>query len=484
MGTGWVPARYQGGTQSGQPIVQQREHFFTTTTSLTELDLLTIDYTKPYPRQRFLPYNDLPQGIIKFNIDQQPRFQDFTDCGFDLLMRLERIDGQGAPVEVPVNRDYELKVLFDMPALQAEKIYDISIVARREATPTQLANETRPACQLTPANLQLLMPNVANVNTADYQTTVSLNGYAGMQQYTQLDPTAAMAAAGIEGSVTQEKVLHTIHFRTSKYATGAAKLNSIQSVSVTPVNAYVPHYTQNGGWAVLKDLRIALTAGEGFDRYEVLGHPFVSSGSFTSAVYEFGSDHCTYDGNYGSLWAGRVCSEIYGLVQQGSGMGSTGGGSLFNPAQAAVAGFAGSLPKLGKVDLRTDATAPAGIRHLQPLLSDAEVGLSGSSTSSSTTPTSFPVFQPPYDPFAPTLPVQPTPATTRLELIWRPERAAYEALTMIQNNQLGLSKPPAGYLFPNMTDGNYPLHIRLNNISNSIVQSTSGSRTLQLNIDL
>jgi len=484
VGTGWQAARYLQGTQSGQPIVQQREHFFTTTTSLTELDLLTIDYTKPYPRQRFLPYNDLPQGIIKFNIDQQPRFQDFTECGFDLFMRMERIDGQGAPVEVPVNRDYELKVLFDMPTLQAEKIYDISIVARREATPTQLQNETRPACQLSPSNLQLLMPNVVNVSTAEYQTTVSLDSYAGMQQYTAFDPTGAMAAAGIEGTVTQEKKLHTIHFRTSKYATGAAKLNSIQPVGVTPVNTYAPYYTQNGGWVVLKDLRIALTAGEGFDRYDVLGHPFVASGSFTSAVYEFGSDHCTFDGSYGNVWTGRVCSEIYGLVQQGSGMGSTGGGSLFNPAQAAVVGFASSLPKLGKVDLRADATAPAGIKHLEPLLSDSEVGLSGSTTTTSTTPTTFPVFQPLYDPFAPTMPIQPTPATTRLELVWRPERSAYEALTMIQNNQLGLPKPPAGYQFPHMTDGNYPLHIRLNNISNSIVQSTSGTRTLQLNIDL
>lgn len=482
VGTGWVPARYLQGTQAGQPIVQQREHYFTTTTSLTELDLLTIDYTKPYPRQRFLPYNDLPQGIIKFNIDQQPRFQDFTSCGFELFMRLARIDGQGTPVEVPVNTDHELKVLFDMPVMQAEKIYDLSIVARREATPTQLQNETRPACKLSPSNLQLLMPNVANVNTATYQATVNLDTYAGMQQYTAFDPTVAMAAAGIEATVVQEKTLHTIHYRTSKYATGAAKLNSIQPVSVTPVTTYAPYYTRNGGWEALKDLRIALTAGEGFDRYDVLGHPFVASGSFTSAVYEFGSDHCSFDGSYGNAWTGRVCNEIYGLVQQGNGMGSTGGGSLFNPAQVAVAGFVNSLPKLGKVDLRTDATAPAGIKHLQPLLSDAEVGLSGSTTS--TTPTSFPVFLPPYDPFAPTMPIQPAPATTRLELVWRPERSAYEALTLIQNNPMGLPKPPVGYQFPHMTDGNYPLHIRLNNISNSIVQSTSGTRTLQLNIDL
>ena len=484
VGTGWQPALYQQGSQAGQPIRQVREHFFTTTTSLTELDLLTIDYTKPYPRQRFLPYNDLPQGIIKFNIDQEPRFEDYTACGFDLFMRMARTDGQGTPVEVPVNRDYELKVLFDMPAMQAEKVYALSIVARREATPTELRNETRPACQLSPGNLQLLLPNVVNVNTAAYQATVNLDNYAGMQQYTAFDPTTVQAIAGIEGTVVQEKTLHTIHFRTSKYATGATKLNSIQTVSVTPVNTYAPYYTQNGGWVALKDLRIALTAGEGFDRYDVLGHPFVASGSFTSAVYEFGSDHCSFDGSYGNAWTSRVCNEIYGLVQQGNGMGSTGGSMPFNPAHVAVAGFVNSLPKLGKVDLRTDATSPAGIKHLQPLLSDAEVGLSGSTPTASTTPTSFPVFLPPYDPFAPTMPVQPAPATTRLELVWRPERSAYEALTLIQNNPMGLPKPPVGYQFPHMTDGSYPLHIRMNNSSNSIVQSTTGTRTLQLNIDL
>jgi len=82
------------------------------------------------------------------------------------------------------------------------------------------------------------------------------------------------------------------------------------------------------------------------------------------------------------------------------------------------------------------------------------------------------------------LPFQPAPATTRLELLWRPERAAYTALSMIKQSPLSPRKPAAGYQFPFMTDGNYPLHIRLNNISNSIVESTTGNRTLQLNIDL
>lgn len=97
VNSSWKPARYLQGAQAGQPIREVREHFFTTTTSLTELDLASIEYTKPYPRQRFLPYNDLPQGIIKFNVDQKPRFDDYNSCGFELFMLMERIDGQGTP---------------------------------------------------------------------------------------------------------------------------------------------------------------------------------------------------------------------------------------------------------------------------------------------------------------------------------------------------------------------------------------------------
>lgn len=478
VNSSWKPARYLQGAQAGQPIREVREHFFTTTTSLTELDLASIEYTKPYPRQRFLPYNDLPQGIIKFNVDQKPRFDDYNSCGFELFMLMERIDGQGTPVEIPVITDYELKVYFDMPTMQAEQIYAMSIVARRERTPTQLQNETRPACQLSPSNLQMLMPTALNVPSSPAYANVNLGNYSGMQQFTPFNANGAMAAMGIEGKVVQEKILHTIHYRTSKYATGLAKMNSIEAVSVTPTNALLPHYLNSStvymGWASVQDLQIALTAGEGFDRYDILGHPFVSSGSMTAAVYQFNGDHCSFDGSYGSTWTGRVCTEIYGLAQQGSGNGT-----------GPMSPFARSLPSMGEVSLRTDGTAPAGVKHLQDLLSDAEVGISGSSPAQSTTPTTFPMFQPPYNPMGGGyLPFQPAPATTRLELLWRPERAAYTALSMIKQSPLSPRKPAAGYQFPFMTDGNYPLHIRLNNISNSIVESTTGNRTLQLNIDL
>lgn len=485
VGTGWVAARYLQGTQAGQPIVQQREHFFTTTTSLTELDLLTIDYTKPYPRQRFLPYNDLPQGIIKFNIDQQPRFQDFSDCGFDLFMRLTRIDGQGPPVEVPVNRDYELKVLFDMPTLQAEKIYDISIVARREATPTQLQNEIRPACQLTPDNLQLLMPNVANVNTADYQATVSLGNYAGMQQFTTPDPALLMAAGGIEGTVVQEKKLHTIHFRTSKHATRVAKMKSLQLAAVTPVTAYMPHYLQNGGTVPVRDIRITLTGNEGFDRYDVEGHPFVESGSFTSPVFAFGSQHCNPDNDYSSPWVGNVCNAVYGLLPQGNGMPAEGG--AFGGYGAMAQGLndlASSLPSLGTVQVARDHGRHSGYKHVEPLLSDAELGISGTTPGANNfSGLTFPVFSAPYDP-AGSFGSHGSSAPTRLELWWRPERAAYQALTTIQQTAPSIYKPPAGFQFPQMTSGQYQLFIQVVTVNNAQQTISQGNRTLKFNLDL
>lgn len=485
-GINWQPALYQEGSQAGQPIREVREHFFTTTTSLTELDLLTIDYTKPYPRQRFLPYNDLDQGVIKFNIDQKPRFDDYRDCGFDLFMRLSQVDGQGTPVEVPVNADYELRIFYEMPVMQPEKIYDLSIVARREATPTELQNESRPACQLTPASLELLVPNVVNVPGMGDFGNVSLAGYAGLQNYTPLNTSALLAGLGIEGTVTQEKILHTIYYRTSKYATGLEKLNSIQVVEAKPFQRILGHYTNNAynymGPVFLNDWTIAITAGEDFDEYDMLGYSFTESGSFTSAVYAFDGEDCVPYGTYDRPWIGQVCNEIYGLMPQG-GHPTLGDGPFGAPSMTGVTGFIGSLPRIGKIELLADASAPGGIKHLKPLLSDGEVGLSGASTDQGTQPTFFlPPFQQPYDPLMQGFPFTASPPTTRLELVWRPETNAYTALTMIQNNTYGLPKPPAGYQFPHLTPGNYPLQIFLHNMSNTNVQSTSGSRTLQIPI--
>ncbi len=486
-GTGWQAARYTTGTKAGQPIRQQREHFFTTATSLTELEMATIDYTKPYPRQRFLPYRDLQQGIIKFNVDQKTRFQDFASCGFDLVMRMQRVDGQGTAVEVPVNTDHELKILFNVPTMQASTIYDISIVARREATPTQLREETRPACQLSPSNLQLLIPNVANVPNGNEFASVDLGNYAGMQQYTQLDHIAAMAAAGIEGTIVQEKVLHTIHFRTSEHPTAMAKLKALQVGVITAGSGTMPHYRVASGTAPVRSFTITLSGDEGFDRYDLLGHPFVASGSFTSPVYTFASDHCNGTGDYGNAWTGQVCNEIYGLLTSstnnpGNGMPGGGRGGAMGQPPPLPTGLASSLPSLGTVTLVSMMGRGGGYKHMEPLLSDAEVGLSGASTSGSNySGLTFPVFgstaPPPFNPGH-----GGSAAPVRLELSWAPERAAYEALSLIQKNAPSAFRPAANYIFPRMPNGKYPLHIGVSNMSSTQQESSVGSLTLQLNI--
>lgn len=485
--TGWEAARYTAGTQVGQPIRQMREHFFTTTTSLTELELATIDYTKPYPRQRFLPYSDLQQGVIKLNRDQKPRFQDFTACGFDLFMRMERVDGQGTPVEVPVNTDHEMRVYFNMPAMQGETIYDISMVARREATPTQLREETVPACQLSPSNLQLLLPTVINVPNSDHNTTVNLGNYAGMQQYTGFNIDDAMAAMGIEGTIVQEKVLHTIHFRTSKHSTAVGKMKSIQVGAVTATAGTMPHFRVAASTAPVRSFTITLSGDEGFDRYDLLGHPFVESGSFTWPVYTFAGDHCNGSGTYGHPWSEQVCDEIYGLLPSGSssnaggGMPGGGRGGVMGQPPPLPPGLASSLPSMGNVKIVSMMGRGGGYKHMEPLLSDAEVGLSGASTSGSNySGLTFPVFggtgPAPFDPGR----GSGTPA--RLELSWAPERAAYEALSLIQKNAPSTFRPAANYIFPRMPNGTYPLYIGVSNMSSSLQNTSVGSRTLSLTI--
>src|SRR5690554_4940879 len=55
----WEPHTYISGENEGEPIKEIKEHIFTTSTNLTEISPIYVDYTFPYERQRFYPYEHL-----------------------------------------------------------------------------------------------------------------------------------------------------------------------------------------------------------------------------------------------------------------------------------------------------------------------------------------------------------------------------------------------------------------------------------------
>ncbi|MCA1763642.1 MAG: hypothetical protein LC664_11715 [Flavobacteriales bacterium] len=143
----WEDALYLEGPNQGEPISQRKEHIFTTTTNLTEIDHLFVDYTLPYDRQRYYPYNHLDRGHVKFNVDHEAKFQDFEECGFEIFTEFEPVNG-GNVQRVEVTRENLLKIRYDIANLAPSTIYEMRVIAERETTPAELEDEDNANCQL------------------------------------------------------------------------------------------------------------------------------------------------------------------------------------------------------------------------------------------------------------------------------------------------------------------------------------------------
>lgn len=378
----WAIATYTEGDNQGEPIMEKKIHQFNTGSNLTEIEEMFVDYTLPYPRQRYYPYEYLSTGKIKFNVDQEPKFQDFETCGFEIYAEFNPVDGSAPPPRQKVARSKWMQADFDMASLNSETIYKLEIVAERRVTPMQVEMMDNEACAL---------PNADGTSDsfsgflADNGIGVKLVKFSGMPPKGLANATAntnpkinlgpATSNMGdsfstMNDTITHRKVLFTIYFRTSKYATPEEKMNAMTISEFTLTPKYVNlEYVPN---TIVKDVVLKMDGGEGFDKYDLFGHSYETQE--TKEYFRFSGPSCRSISHSGlasdvAEWFQATCPAYIntaGLPQNHS--------SAVDARNEMISEMQDILPGLD-LDFETDPSNYAGVKHIKPLLSDTEVGL-------------------------------------------------------------------------------------------------------------
>ncbi len=417
----WVTATYTDGNKKGQPIVEKKVHQFKTGSNLTELEEMFVDYTLPYPRQRFYPYEYLNNGKIKFNVDQKPKFQDFNTCGFKIYAEFTPVDGSVQPPRQKVDPySHSLEARFKMAALNPETIYKLQIVAERRISSLDLMLIDNPKCELPTVDedgnwdgalggyfaengINIDLGNFTGIVDPSFGGPVSLgsgsfsgssgssSNSSGLANQQVLNSGAIMMPSTLNlgpanngigdlismmnDTIVHRKILFTIYFRTSKYSTPEEKMETI-SVSkfyITPAaysSDYIPPTT-------VQDVLIKIDSDEGFDKYDLFGHEYRTPE--TKEYFRFkgrdGSEVSGVDIDDATeleLWFFKYGKKILPLIPDFLNPGHAPQNQAWNDMMSENWFL---LPDLSDVDFEADPENYMGVKHLEPLLSDEEVGL-------------------------------------------------------------------------------------------------------------
>lgn len=398
----WEQANYTEGDHQGEPIKESKTYVFETGGNLTEIEPLNVDYTLPYPRQRFYPYEYLSTGKIKFNISHEAKFQDFNTCGFEIYAEFTPVDGSAAPPRQKVDRPQPLIAEFNMTALEPEKIYKLEIIAERKVTEMQLMQYDNPTCKLpgsdggSNALSEYIAGNGIEIDLGNFNGMASPSSGGQMSMGSGSSggsgsSNSGMALAGpslvnsgivapqtlnlgpanndvgdmfsmMNDTVTHRKKLFTIYFRTSKFSTPEAKMESVKVSEFT----MEPHYLslQNIPQTIVQDVSIKIDCEEGFDKYDLFGHDYQTQE--TMEYFRFSGPSCRSISHSGLAqnvtdWFQVVCPSIVGLQE------STGFDQMITQAQDVMPGL--------DLEFESDPSNYTGVKQIEPLLSDAEVGL-------------------------------------------------------------------------------------------------------------
>lgn len=525
----WTPATYLTGENAGSPIIETVSHTFKTETNLTEIEELFVDYTLPFPRQRFYPYGYLNVGKIDFNVDQEAKFQDFESCGFDIHAEFTPLNPAGNTERKPVTRPNLLEARFDMASLSPETIYRLEIVAERRTTTSELYAETNQNCAMN--NSQdvdnLLASHGLNVNLNNINQSPILPGLNPLSNNIGIN-NIGIIGSGIGGSsnsadsITQRKILYTIHFRTSKYATPQEKLNSI-SVAEVNMNSTNLFIFNSGTHLILKDAHIKINCGEGFDKYDLFGHDYPSNE--TREYFRAYGPGCNSSGLGSAVhnWYESTCYELYSY---GSSPGNDNFNSSNDPfvqaAQAAQA-MADGQRQLWEIDFRSDPANYTGTKYVQPLLSDVELGLAEPTTVGTYVPMLLPLYVGTFGQesagnnsggsmgagnsgFGLTLPPIQGSAfgnfnpnqnintgvigaeminfggEPELELVFKPDRTAYEMRIFLMNNFMFNYNPSGPFVHP--PSGIYPIRFDLSNTNYDANPGNANNQSKTFDINL
>lgn len=525
-GSNWSQALYTEGDNQGKPIVETKTHVFQTGTNLTEIEEMHVDYTLPYPRQRFYPYEYLSTGKIKFNISHEAKFQEFNTCGFEIYAEFAPVDGSAPPPRQKVDRPGPLVAAFEMSVLEPEKIYKLEIVAERSVTKTELAQFSNPVCKLPTLDEDGSMESALSEYIAGKGIEVDLVNFTAISGLPFGGPMPVASGSSSGGSaasgqgmvlagqnmtsigmtmpptfnlgpanknigdlfsvendiVTHRKVLYTIYFRTSKFSTPEAKMETIKVSEFTLEPQYLTllHLQPQ---TIVKDVSIKIDCEEGFDKYDLFGHDYPTQE--TKEYFRFSGPSCasiSHSGLAGDIeeWFQRVCGVILNADR-------------FIGHETAADSYNENLQELQEntpgldLEFKSDPSNYSGVKLVYPLLSDTEVGLGSSDVSSSYSAlplfgsatiagSGYVVVNPRWYTGASSVSLAPTTHTVdgsggdpELEIIYELDRRAAGRYNYSMTNNPDITGYYNSDDFPYVHPpaGNYPLTIRLMNVPES-----------------
>lgn len=460
----WQTYTMATGNNAGEELAVEEINYFTTGDAPNYIDPQYVDFTKPYDRQRYFTYEDMENGLLKFNIQLKPIFDQYSNDGYDLFVRYTPISSNGPSSEVQINLDYELKCYYSIPQLQPETIYRLEVLARKEVPQNNLIAYGGSSSSSNTASSGFSLQGVNSGGTG----TISLSTIYANNNYSNLN----LIQSSGSGNVTiEEERIYRLHFRTSKYAHMSDKVNSVNLANTSHQTKIAPSYGELGltMFNNYEQFRLQFTSGERFDVFDIEGHPFKASGSFTWSSVRF------YDGLWNrdlpfDVWFSKARRDVYmnggSSGSNGPGAGGFGGGN--NPAMNAA--------QMRQQILRAQISTGTQFHHrrtwsftsgysyavIDGPLTDAECGLTMPNSSSSGQSSGTPIY------LASTSLGFVQVASYSLDIYYRGDLAAKRSYEMVKNNSLF---SPGSY--PNMFSGNYQFKV------SSGVQSNDNSYTPQ-----
>ena len=249
----WETATYSTGDMKGQPISDTLSHKFTTGPTPDFLPEDLISYTVPFDRQRYFTVGDHSKGVIQLTAQLSTIFDSLTEQDYVIKVQFtnmnDRTDIQESEVSMHVATT---RLIYNIPALQKESLYKMELIADKESQQSDSGDDD--------GSWKNNMVN--NDQESNFE-------YTGGENYTE----QAQEMAGYLAQAAEAKVLHRIHFGTSKYNTMAEKINAIQAgetevKSRTAPNAGVHALSNFNGY---DEIHLTLKGGEPFDVFDLQG---------------------------------------------------------------------------------------------------------------------------------------------------------------------------------------------------------------------
>lgn len=417
----WRDMTYNGGDKAGQKIEEFKRHYFTTGGVPLSIPEQFVDFSKPYNRQRYLTWGDLNQGTINFNVNMQNLFQYYNGQGYSYRIKFSPLNGSAPPIVQNETVDPSFNVWFTMPELQATTTYKMEFIAYRSST--------RP---------------VQNGKGTNFE------------------------------QVETERVLYTSHFRTSKYKFMNQK---IQSLALGRSNQYTRSASRYGNDALVNFnnynyLRFTITGGERFDVFDVEGHNYSESGSFTGKAFEIKDGFSTDYLNCANPWFKAINSRIFTWKPTNT--------NAYNQMVQSTLSNIGLPNRYAHVKDFSFQTYTRQYRYVDLPLGDAEVGLTTPQSSSASSSSGAVGFIVPFGGFNTRTPINPV----ILEVDYLGElqaKRAMDALLRLEQNYRLINYPHTNFN-PNFQPGAYPFTLNNDIFHGSNPSAQPISKTININL--